>query len=426
MRCVLSVAGGADFHAEIVAGDPTGLDADTTDLRIDPNTTTSPFAGVGSLQINASRGTYLCTATPIDSTHILTAGHCVDLNNDGKSDRRDGIKSITFNLNYGGNLTSQILAKSWDVNPNFTGFNHPSINDDLTVVTLRVPLPTGVPVYALPTSDLAAGTTLTMVGYGRSGDGVNGYTTNASWTVKRTGENNADAFYTQDDAGQPAANEVFRFDFDGPTGNGSMGGPSLGNRIETTLGGGDSGGPSFVLTGADASAASSYTLVGVNTFTQGTNAPKFGSLGGGINLFPYVSWINSIQTGSVLGSGGGGGGPGNGGTGQSFSNSSATDETVLVPPSADSSSGPIQLTEAPGYVGATIAIGSPSAQSGSTGEDQDDVPRMGSFAGNLPATTTTAKRDLLDVALGVSGAADDAEPSDYATTVDQVLRRWSS
>src|SRR5262245_35838814 len=137
-RCVLSaIAGGSDFPADIVAGDPNGSPADSPTDRIDANLTSSPFAGVGSLQISANRGTYICTATPIDSTHVLTAGHCVDLNNDGKSDKRDGIRGITFNLNYGGNLTSQISADHWNVNPNFTGFNRPSINDDLTVITLK-------------------------------------------------------------------------------------------------------------------------------------------------------------------------------------------------------------------------------------------------------------------------------------------------
>jgi hypothetical protein len=306
----LSSLVGGEFHAAIVAGDPNGSPADSPGDRVDANTTTSPFAGIGSLQVNARRGTYICTATPIDATHVLTAGHCVDINDDGKNNSKDGITSIYFNLNYGGDLTDKIRASAVTVQPDYTGFNRPSVNDDLAIVTLASPLPAGVPVYGLPKVDLAAGTTLTMVGYGRSGDGVSGYTINASWTVKRFGENNADAFYTQDDAGRPAANEVFRFDFDGPSGVGSMGGATLGNDRETTIGGGDSGGPSLVQSGT------SYVLVGVNTFTQGFNAPKFGSLGGGINVFPYVGWINSVLGGSSASSdGGGSGGPGAKGNG---------------------------------------------------------------------------------------------------------------
>lgn len=302
---------GEEFHPVIVAGALNGSPADSPGARVDPNTTFSPFAGVGSVQVNANKGTYIGTGTPLDSTHILTAGHVVDLNNDGKSDSRDHIGTAYFILNFGGNQTHTIAVSAITTHPDFTGFSRPSVNDDLAILTLASPLPAGVPTYSLPTSDLAAGTTVTMVGYGRSGDGVNGYTTNASWTIKRTGENNADAFYGQDDAGRPAANEVFRFDFDGPTGTGSFGGPTLGNNRETQIGGGDSGGPSFVVSG------STYTIVGVNTFTQGTNAPKFGSLGGSINVYPYLGWINTVlsQQPSAPASGpGGGSGGGNGGS----------------------------------------------------------------------------------------------------------------
>ncbi len=70
-----------------------------------------------------------------------------------------------------------------------------------------------------------------------------------------------------------------------------MGGATLGNTIETTLGGGDSGGPSFYLDGAN------YLLAGINTYSQNTQiaiARKFGSQGGGMNVSAYASWINSV------------------------------------------------------------------------------------------------------------------------------------
>src|SRR4029078_13330460 len=88
--------------------------------------------------------------------------------------------------------------------------------------------------------------------------------------------------------GRPEANEVFRFDFDGPTGDGPSGGPRLGNRVETTFGPGDSGGPAFA----------GMILSGIDTFTQG-DAPHFGSMGGGVNVFPYREWINAILTGAI-------------------------------------------------------------------------------------------------------------------------------
>src|SRR5262249_817374 len=151
--------------------------------------------------IDSRRGTFLCSGTPFDATHVLTAGHCVDLNNDGRSDSRDGITAIKFNVNAGSSV--QIAATSWRTHPDFTGFAHPSVNDALAVLTLSSPLPVGVPFYALAPTDMSAGSTqLVMVGYGRSGDGVNGYTTGASFTVKRVGGNVVDAFYSQDDFGR--------------------------------------------------------------------------------------------------------------------------------------------------------------------------------------------------------------------------------
>jgi hypothetical protein len=318
-----------DFHPMIVAGDPNGSPADSPSARVDPNTTNSPFAGVGSVQVNTRRGTYIGSATPVSGNHIVTAAHVVDISGDGKVNQKDQILSVYFILNFGGNQTHTIAVSAINVHPDFTGFARPSVNDDIAVLTLATPLPTGVPTYALPTADLAAGTTLTMVGYGRSGDGVNGYTTNASFTIKRKGENNADAFYTQDDSGRPAANEVFRFDFDGPTGNGSFGGPTLGNDRETQLGGGDSGGPSFVW-----DAGAGYVLAGVNTFTQGSTAPRFGSLGGGINVFPYVGWIGSVMAGSTS-SPGSGGGQGNGSGGNPSTLLAHAGATLAWPPPAD-------------------------------------------------------------------------------------------
>lgn len=297
-RRLLAALGATEgiFHPMIVAGDPAGTPPDSPANRVDANEN-GWFAGVGSLEINNRRGTYVCTGTAIDSQRVLTAAHCVDINNDGRSNAKDGILSIKFNVNLDTDpgtdqVDLQVSAASWRIHPDYSGFGRPSVNDDLAVVTLASPLPATVPTYALALSDLTVGTELVMVGYGRSGDGINGYATGASFTVKRVGGNVVDAFYGQDDRRRTAANEVFRFDFDSPDGtNGPLGGPSLGNTVETTLGGGDSGGPSFVLrAGADPTEPASYVLVGVNTFTQG-NAPFFGSLGGGINVFPYRDWI---------------------------------------------------------------------------------------------------------------------------------------
>ncbi|GIW95018.1 MAG: hypothetical protein KatS3mg110_3059 [Pirellulaceae bacterium] len=266
----------------IVAGDPAGSPPDSPANRVDPNTTTSPFAGVGSLNI---AGSFICTGTAISPIHVLTAAHCLDTNNDGVIDFTPN--QVVFNLNFGGDLTHSIAASSLAVHPQFTGFNNPNVNDDIAVITLSSPLPAGVPIYPLYLSPLTSGTTLTLVGYGQSGTGTAGYTIGASFTVKRQGKNQADAGILDDEGSGKV--EVFLFDFDGPTGNGPLGGPTLGNDVETTTGPGDSGGPAFVLVG------STYFLAGVNTFTAkftgGPDAPFFGSGGGGMIVSAYADFI---------------------------------------------------------------------------------------------------------------------------------------
>lgn len=297
------------FTPMMVAGDATGSPADSPSARVDSNSITSYFTGVGSVQTSARRGTYigtgtLLTDTDTNSTYVLTAGHVVDINNDGKFDKKDGVTSLTFWFNIGGDKTSSLsvagtaVYSSVFVNPNYTGFGRPSVNDDLAVIKFNGVLPANAYSYSVYSGDVYHHV-LTMVGYGRSGYGDVGYTTGASWSIKRVGQNVVDAFYGQDDGGQSGANEVFRFDFDGPNGstntfgdNGSINdGLTLGNDVETTIGGGDSGGPSFVwIDGVP-------YVAGVNTFTQGASAPLFGSLGGGIAVPAYVAWLKSVVPG---------------------------------------------------------------------------------------------------------------------------------
>jgi hypothetical protein len=160
---------------------------------------------------------------------------------------------------------------------------------DLALLQLSESAPVGVAVYPVVDTLPPAGATATLVGYGSSGTGDVGPTVPASPQVKRVGRNVIDQYTDRLDAtGRIGA--FFLYDFDGPSGNGPLGGPTLGNAQESTVAGGDSGSPSFVdVDGAPA-------LFALNTAAlqlSGTAASTFGSGGAGTVLAypPYLSWL---------------------------------------------------------------------------------------------------------------------------------------
>lgn len=205
---------------------------------------------------------------------MLTAGHNADLNDDGLP---DALWSSTFNLpGYGSFGVAQAFT-----HPGFTGFANPTVNDDLALLHLATPLPVGMGFSSLG-SGAGIGDFITLVGFGRSGYGSYGYTTNASLTDRRFGSNVIDGFQIDDEGSGRA--EVFRYDFDAPSTVGILGG-SLGNDIETIIGPGDSGGAALRQT------ASGWELIGINTYTEGYGG-RFGDTGGGVLVEPYIVWIS--------------------------------------------------------------------------------------------------------------------------------------
>lgn len=240
--------------------------------QTDPNTAVSPWAGVGSLSVNG--GTY--TATAIGSRFILTAAHVVE----GAS-----AKNVSFNLNVGGELSQSIRASAIHVYPEYRGFA-PSATDglvhnDLAVIELSADLPTGVPVYTLLTGIPVTPPTITMVGYGMGGDGVNGATVSGSASVKRVGGNMVDMLVN----GPNGNANMYMFDFDDVRGDRA-------SANEAQFGSGDSGSPAFVQTNGV------WRILGVNTFVATTAAGadhyKFGALGGGMLTSAYAGWIQGI------------------------------------------------------------------------------------------------------------------------------------
>ncbi len=253
--------------------------------RLDTLGLLSPFSGVGDIAGG--------TGTLLDSTHVLTAAHLF-----GGSGT---LSNVGFSLDNGMGRTS-FAASRVDVSPNFRGVR-PDDAGDIAVVTLSAPVPALFRTYGLYVGALTEGTTLTLVGFGDSGNGVTGY--DGSARARRVGKNNADAFLLP--GGMDArttyqpGDGVYLFDFDSPDGSTAsapnvIGGLSLGNDVETTLGNGDSGGPGFVLVNGQ------YQIAAINNFltpygtmaNPGPNFPLFGSGGGGVIVSAYTGFLSGF------------------------------------------------------------------------------------------------------------------------------------
>ncbi len=278
------VNAGATLQAVIQAGAPP----DNPGNRVDPNVASSAFTGVVSINIRymdaGQQLSFICSGTAIDTTHVLTAGHCVDTTGKGNvidiTQAGNDVRVVVNNDATFTAATDLITASKVTINPNYQGFDicpdgsMGCVNDDIAIIELSKPLPPGTATYAIATTAPTVGSVFTMVGYGLSGDGINGYTVDPSFFVKRDGANVWDLFDTNDEANFDASSpmEVWYYDFDG-TKNGVnrdtfcllvlVCSAQLANDVETHLGGGDSGGPSFIK-----DANGNYILVANNTFRR--------------------------------------------------------------------------------------------------------------------------------------------------------------
>jgi secreted trypsin-like serine protease len=255
-----------------------GQAPDTPAARVDPNTDSS-YSGVGSVLVNGSP----LSGVVIASQFVLTAAHVVS---------GTPPSGLQFALNLG--ATQWVSAvESVTIHPTYS-FPY----DDLAVLKLAQPIPGSVPIYPLYSGTQSTGLIITLVGYGQSGNGNVGPTVGASSTVKRLGTNVVDVLQaTIDSSGRTS--RFFIYDFDGPTGNGSLGGPTLGNATETVVAEGDSGGPSFVKVG------NSVQLFGINNFVAAPNGGtvnfEFGTIGGGIVACDsrFSAWLLTATEGTL-------------------------------------------------------------------------------------------------------------------------------
>lgn len=316
--------GQATLTPVIVAGAPPDSPAN----RIDPNLPTSAFTGVVSINIRYFEDgqllSFICSGTAIGANHVLSAGHCVDTTGNGNvidlTVPGQDVRVIVNNDGMFNAATDLITASKVTMHPDYQGFGvcpvgipGQCLNDDLAIIELSQPLPAGTATYGLSGSAPDLGSEFTMVGYGLSGTGILGYTVNPSFFVKRDGANIYDLFDNDDEADfNPfSPQEVWYYDFDGTKSGQNRDtfctlfgvcSAQLANDVETHLGGGDSGGPSFIR-----DSNGNYTLVANNTFginfRYGADATQgdFGDAGGGVLLYSYLEWIHTVPEPGSLG-----------------------------------------------------------------------------------------------------------------------------
>jgi len=311
-------AGIADFlGGSAVPVISAGAPPDSPTSRVDPNTATSPFSGVVSINIRYANGdSFICSGTLVSSRDVVSAGHCIDSDGNGKvidiSKPGNDVR-VVFNASnvVGSPGRAIVTADKVTMNPNYQGFGKCPyatttdfcLNDDISVIHLNQDAPADAKIYGVYTGDVAEGQVTTLVGYGTSGDGINGYTVGPDFRIKRSGQNAMDLFDRDDElhfAGGPQ--EVWYADFDGAGKDTfctlfNVCTQILANGKETTIGGGDSGGASFLYVDGQ------YYLMGNNTFggtLQGQVPGTFGTYFGGMLMGAYADFLELATEGRVV------------------------------------------------------------------------------------------------------------------------------
>ena len=187
---------------------------------------------------------------------VLTAAHNVDSENGIGGTTPNGIMdALSFTIYFGDNTgadgstasaTVVVPAANITVHPFWQSgdgtLTASSAQYDLAVMTFSLANVTGTLPSTLSVSTAnPAGLEGTMVGYGQWGNGQS-FVGQASAGLRRAGKNMIDLAGTAGD--NPANTGIsVQTDFDGPTGQGHTLGTSVALALESSTGGGDSGGP---------------------------------------------------------------------------------------------------------------------------------------------------------------------------------------
>lgn len=286
----------------------SGALPDSPAARVDANTSASPFSGVVSINIRYDNKSFICSGALVGKRSIVSAGHCVDTNGNGALidiNKPGNDVRVIFNSN--GTYNAVMTATKVSMNADYKGFgkcpvgvNSFCLNDDVAVITLGEDAPASAKIYKIAANPLVSGTRIMMAGYGTTGNGTDGFTQGPAFNIKRIGENYADLFDGDDEQGFGGKSEVFYADFDGAGRDtfcdyAGVCSPALPNDRESGIGGGDSGGPSFVNMYGEMMLAANNTFGNQFLYQPG----QFGSYFGGMVLGSYTKYLQDATNGDI-------------------------------------------------------------------------------------------------------------------------------